>query len=152
MIRGKLRFQIVLAFLLAGGLSAQEYRGRVQGVVTDSTQAIVAGATVTLRNVATGVAATRQTDMRGRYIFDLIEPGGYSVMVELEGFNRFLRENILVQNRSDITVDAQLHVGGVTETVTVSGSPVSVQFNTTSMEVTLDHSMVENLPLVERNP
>ncbi|MBK5293036.1 MAG: TonB-dependent receptor [Acidobacteriia bacterium] len=136
----------------AGNANAQEYRGRIQGVVGDPSQAVIVGAAVTLRNNNTGVASTRSTDETGHYLYDLVEPGTYSLTFEIEGFNRFLQENILVQNRGDITVNATLRLGGVAETVTVSTSPVAVKFNTTTMELTVDNTMVRNLPIVARNP
>lgn len=142
----------MLALVAASGLSAQEYRGRVQGVITDSTQAVVVGASVTLSNVNTGVSATRTTDVTGRYLFDLVEPGMYRVTVVMEGFSRYVQENVLVENRGDVTVNAVLQVGSVTETVSVSASPVAVKFNTTTMELTMDNTMVGNLPIVARNP
>jgi len=145
-------FLALAALICAGSAMAQEYRARIQGVVTDPSKAVVAGATVTLRNNNTGVASTRQTDATGHYLFDLVEPGTYNVTIELEGFNRFLQENLLVENRGDITVNATLRVGGVAETVTVTGSPVAVKFNTTTMELTMDNTMVNNLPIVARNP
>ncbi|MBM3748011.1 MAG: carboxypeptidase regulatory-like domain-containing protein [Acidobacteria bacterium] len=147
-----LRLLAVLGLMSAGVLPAQEYRGRVQGAVTDSTQAVVVGASVTLGNVNTGVSTTRTTDQTGRYLFDLVEPGMYRVAVVMEGFNRFVQENVLVENRGDVTVNAVLQVGSVTETVSVSASPVAVKFNTTTMELTMDNTMVGNLPIVARNP
>jgi hypothetical protein len=143
---------LAFALLLAGMASAQEYRGRVQGTVTDPTEAVVVGAAVTLWNTNTGVATVRTTDSTGHYLFDLVEPGTYTVSVELQGFKRFIQENILVENRGDITVNAALQVGGTAETITVSESPVSVKFNTTTMELTMDNTMVKNLPIVARNP
>ena len=66
---------ILITLLLAAGLPAQEYRGRIQGNVTDPSSAVVSGATVRLVNVATGVENLKQTDSHGRYLFDLVEPG-----------------------------------------------------------------------------
>ncbi|MEK7408338.1 MAG: carboxypeptidase-like regulatory domain-containing protein [Acidobacteriota bacterium] len=143
---------LAVALFLAPLTVAQEYRGRVQGVVTDPTSAVVVGAAVTLRNANTGVTTARTTDPSGHYLFDLVEPGMYSVTVELQGFKRFAQENVRVENRGDITVNAVLQVGGLTETVTVSASPVAVKFNTTTMELTMDNTMVSNLPIVARNP
>ncbi|MEX2264931.1 MAG: carboxypeptidase regulatory-like domain-containing protein [Bryobacteraceae bacterium] len=131
---------------------AQEYRGRVQGVVADATDAVVAGAEVRLQSVNTGVEVVRQTDAYGRYLFDLVEPGTYALTVEMRGFSRFLQENILVQNRGDVTVNAKLQVGGVAETVKVTEAPVAVQFNTSSMDLTIENQLVKNLPVVARNP
>jgi hypothetical protein len=147
-----LLFCVTLILLTADTTSAQEYRGRLQGLVTDPSDAVVVGATVILRNANTGVQTTRTTDTTGRYLFDLIEPGMYTVTVGMEGFKRFLQENILVENRGDITVNATLQLGGVAETITISESPVSVKFNTSSMDLTMDNTMVRNLPLVFRNP
>ena len=141
---------ILLAFASQG--SAQEYRGRIQGVVTDSTGALVPAARVTLTNKNTSIAVTRQTNERGTYLFDLVEPGTYTVSVELESFNRWVQNDILVENRGDVTVNPTLTVGAVTETVTVTEAPVSVKFNTTSMEMTMDNQMVKDLPIVARNP
>ena len=143
---------LVLILLSPGIAGAQEYRGRVQGAVTDPSNAVVVGAAVTLRNVNTGVETVRTTDVSGHYLFDLVEPGMYALAVQLEGFSRFVQENILVENRSDLTVNAMLRIGTIAETVTISASPVSVKFNTTTMELTMDNTMVRNLPIVARNP
>jgi hypothetical protein len=144
------QFPLVVAFAFA--LSAQEYRGRVQGSVTDTSQAAVAGATVTLSNVNTGVASTRQTNEQGRYLFDLVLPGTYVVTVQLEGFNKFVQEKVLLQSRSDVTVDAVLRPGDVREAVTVTDQASTVQFNTSKLETTVDSALVSNLPQISRNP
>src|SRR5947209_1756245 len=128
---------LFLSMTLAGISSAQEYRGRVQGVVTDSSDAAVAGAVVRLRNVDTGVATVRQSDSYGHYLFDLVLPGTYTLLVEMQGFSRFEQENILVQNRGDITVNVKMQLGAVAETVKVTEAPVAVQFNTSGMDLTV---------------
>jgi len=143
---------LVLALLGAGLALAQEYRGRIQGTVTDPTNAVAVGATVTLLNTNTGVSTVRTTDLAGHYLFDLVEPGTYSVAVEMAGFKRFVQENILVENRSDLTVNAVLQVGGVTESVTITAAPVALKFNTSTMELTMDNTMVMNAPIMARNP
>ena len=137
---------------IAFTLQAQEYRGRIQGSVTDSTQAVIAGATVTLTNTQTGVTSTRQTNENGRYLFDLVLPGNYSVTVQLQGFQRFVQEKVLLLSRGDITVDAVMKPGDVRETVTVSDQAAQVQFNTSKLETTVDSALVSNLPQMSRNP
>lgn len=143
---------VLCAVITTGAIVAQEYRGRVQGIVTDSTDAVVAGAVVRLNNSGTGVSVTRTTDPIGHYLFDLVEPGTYVLSAELSGFRRYVQENILIQNRADVTVNVKLQLGAVTETVKVTEAPVAVQFNTSSMEITVDNAMVKNLPVVARNP
>jgi hypothetical protein len=88
------RLFVGVLLIFAGFAIAQDYRGRIQGAVSDTSKSVIAGAAVTLRNNNTGVAATRSTDGTGRYLFDLVEPGTYSVTVELGGFNRFIQENV----------------------------------------------------------
>lgn len=139
-------------FSLSTFLIAQDYRAKLQGFVTDSSDAAVAGATVTLRNTGTGIAVTRETSSAGAYLFDNVEPGTYTMSAELTGFSRQVQENILVQTRADVTVNFSLKPGGVTETVTVEASAVTLQFNTTTRELTIDRKMLMDLPVKARNP
>ncbi len=147
------RIGLCLAGLALGaaGCLAQELRGRVQGTVTDPSEAVVAGAKITLLNVNTGVATVRPSNPAGQYLFDYVSPGTYTLTVEMEGFGRFVQENILVQTRADVTVDAVLRLGGVAESVTVREAPVSLQFNTSTMELTVDTKMANDLPIIHRN-
>ena len=133
-------------------LQAQDLRGQVSGTVTDASGAVIPGANVTLTNDNTTVATTTSTSEVGQYLFDFVLPGNYSVTVELEGFRTFVQQNILVQTRADITVNASMQVGAVAETVTVEEAPVAVQFSSTSMETTLDTKLSQELPLLNRNP
>jgi hypothetical protein len=141
-----------LVGLLASAGLAQEFRGRIQGIVTDSSQAIIPGATVTLLNVNTQVKTVRQTNVAGLYRFDNVDPGAYTVTIEAAGFNRFIQENIQVRSLSDITVNATLVPGQVTETITISASPVEVQFNQSSVMLTFDTKLAEEIPRLDRNP
>jgi type 1 fimbria pilin len=141
-----------LTLALSSNSAAQDYRARIQGRVTDSTQAVIAGANVSLLNVKTGVRMARQTNETGVYLFDLIEPGWYSVTIEAAGFNKHVQENIEVQSRGDITVDASLAPGSVQESIVVSDSPVAVQFNSTNVALTIDNKLVNELPRFDRNP
>ena len=95
----------VCLFLCGAVCVAQEYRGRVQGVVTDVTDAAVSGVVVRLQSIETGVATLRQTDTYGRYLFDLVSPGAYKLVAEAAGFSRLEQDNLEVQNRADITVN-----------------------------------------------
>ncbi|HSB18067.1 MAG TPA: TonB-dependent receptor, partial [Bryobacteraceae bacterium] len=137
---------------LSGLVFAQDYRARLQGTVTDSSQAIVVGATVTLQNENTGVVAARPTDGNGQYIFDFVEPGSYSVTVTMHGFNKFVADKIPVQVRGDVTVNATLTPGAVTETISVVDTAVALQFTTSTMELTIDRKMLTDLPIMQRNP
>jgi len=151
-VLGTLGVLLCLAGLFTPGVQAQEYRGRIQGIVTDSSHAVVVGATVVLLNVNTGVRTTRQTNDVGLYRFDYVDPGAYTVTVELTGFSRFVQENVLVQSGGDITVNPVLEPGAVQDSITVVESPVAVQFNTTNNALTVDTKLANELPSILRNP
>lgn len=131
---------------------AQDYRGRVQGVVTDPSGAAIAQATVTLQNTNTTAVTVRTTEESGRYLFDFVEPGAYTLRAEGLGFGKFVQENVQVLVRSDLTVNVALRVGDVSQTVTVSDTAVEIQFNTTTLSQTIDGKMLKELPVLARNP
>ncbi len=143
---------VSLLLLLATAGFPQSYRGRVQGVVTDQTEAVIGGATVTLLNVATGVKVVKQSSETGLYLFDLVDPGAYTITVEAAGFNKFIQENITVQMRGDVTVNALMKPGAVQESITVTEAPVAVQFNSANKDFTLDSKMTGEIPRIDRNP
>ena len=124
----------------------------LQGTVADPSEAAIAGASVTLRNVNTGVETVRQTDSSGRYIFDFVQPGTYSVTVQAAGFDKYVQENVTVLTAGDVTVNTALKVGGVTQTVDVTTEVSTVQFNTSTMSTTVQGTMVQDLPVLARNP
>ncbi|MBM3739234.1 MAG: carboxypeptidase regulatory-like domain-containing protein [Acidobacteria bacterium] len=133
-------------------LPGQDSRARVQGLVVDSSQAVIVGASVTLVNEGTTVVVTATTGQTGQYLFDFVIPGNYSVSVELSGFKKFTQRNILVQARGDVTVNATLEPGDTQQSITVDAPPVAVQFNTSTMALTLDTKMANSLPIIHRNP
>lgn len=143
---------LFLLLLLAVAGWSQSYRGRVQGLVADPTQAVIGGATVTLLNTGTGVKVVRQSTETGLFLFDSVDPGTYSVTVEMVGFTKFIQENIVVQTRGDVTVNAVLKPGSVQESITVAESPVDVQFNSSSKDFTLDSKLATEIPRIDRNP
>ena len=143
---------LALVLLFTAVTTAQDYRGKVQGIVTDPSQAAVAGAKVALKNVNTGVEDVKQTDAIGAYAFDFVAPGTYSVAVEAAGFQKFLQDNITVLTRGDVSVNAPLTVGAVSETVTVAAQAAAVQFTTSTMTTMVTGQLLKDLPVLARNP
>ncbi len=145
------RSLVPFSLLVATLAWAQDYRGRVQGVVTDPLNAAITQATVTLQNANTKTATVRRTDEFGRYLFDFVEPGTYTLTAEGTGFGKFIEENVQVLVRSDLTVNASLRMGDVSQSVTVSNTAVEIQFNTTTLSQTIDGKMLTELPVLARN-
>lgn len=138
--------------LFSSSAFAQDYRAKVQGVVTDPSGAALPGATVTLINTNTNETAVKQADTDGRYLFDFVVPGLYSVSAELTGFGKAVQDKVTVVTRGDHTVDFALKIGNVNEQVTVEASAAQVQFNTTTLSKTIDSKMLQEMPVVARNP
>ncbi|MGE3840839.1 MAG: carboxypeptidase regulatory-like domain-containing protein [Vicinamibacterales bacterium] len=138
--------------LLAVPAGAQDYRARVQGTIADTSMSVLPGATVTLANDATGVAATRVADAEGRYLFDFVDPGLYTITAELDGFKKSEQKAVRVSQRGDLTVNLVLQLGSLEETITVTAPPVAVQFNSSSSELTMERQLVDQVPISGRNP
>jgi hypothetical protein len=138
--------------LFAPCATAQDYRGRVQGTVLDSTQSALPGATITMVNDATGVAVTFVADQDGHYIFDFVDPGVYTITGELQGFKTAQQRNVRVPQRGSVTADLTLELGGVEERVVVEAAPVTVQFKSSSSDFTLERQLVDQVPINGRNP
>src|SRR5260370_6336957 len=143
---------VSLLVILATYGWAQDYRGGIEGLVTDQTKSVIAGATVTLANVKTGVRTVRQTSPTGLSVFELVEPGEYSVTVETPGFGKFLQENVVVQSRGDVTVNAMLSPGALQESITINETPPDLQFNSANKDLTIDSKMATEIPRFDRNP
>ena len=143
------RLASISAWLLFGAALAfsQEFRGRIQGQIHDSSGAPAPSAAVTLKNTATGVEAVRSTNEQGRYVFDYVDPGTYTLSTDLKGFKKFNQHNVLVQQRGDVTVDVTLEIGLVSESVTVETQPVALELNTSSRDLTIETKMVRSAPV-----
>jgi hypothetical protein len=144
--------RIFATLLVVSCIFGQDYRAKVQGIIVDGTRAAVPGAKVVLSNDNTGVSAARSTDATGKYFFDYVEPGTYTVTVEAAGFSKVIQKNVGVQVRGDVTVDLTLNLGTLAESVTVTAAPAAVQFTTSSRELTVDRKLISELPIIARNP
>jgi hypothetical protein len=91
---------------------------------------------------------TAVTDGSGRYRIEDLRPGIYSVSFTLAGFTTMRREELIVSGSGVISVDAEMRVGGVQETVTVTGESPVVDVTTTRREIALDNETMRNMPSV----
>jgi hypothetical protein len=89
--------------------------GSIQGVVSDSTGAVVPNATVTATNVSTGVATSRTTTPAGYYVISPLAPGEYSVTVSAAGFQKATQEHVVVDALAQVGLNITVQVGQTTE-------------------------------------
>ncbi len=146
-----------LLWVLCASLSipaaySQEVRAAITGTVTDPTGASVAGATITVLNVATSVAVAAKSNSSGSFATPFLAPGKYEVSIEASGFKKFLRQNVVLQAQDRLRLDVKMEVGEVTTSVTVSGDVSQLQTETASRSQVLASEIIANLPTQGRNP
>src|SRR5439155_19055056 len=111
---------LFLVLGLAGGAYAQTETGRISGSVVDQQGAAVPGVSITATS-ATGVARTTVSDPAGKYVLANLIPAAYDVNFQLQGF-KTSTQRVQVRVGSDVTANAKLEVGGLTETVSVTAA------------------------------
>lgn len=147
-----LKFSIAILVFSAGVAFAQGERATITGTVTDSTQAVVPGASVVARNVATNVTHRAETNSAGIYVIPALPPGIYDLTVEKPGFRAFRATNIPLSVGLTVKVDVQLEVGQVTETVQITATAVQLETQRVSLGKTVETRRVVELPLLGRDP
>jgi hypothetical protein len=135
---------ILLAFLLSATWGmAQLDTANISGTVTDQSGGAAPGATVTVRNVATGVTRTLQTNAAGRYEALALPVGNYEVETMLAGFQRAVRSGITLTVGRNAVVDFVLQVGEVTQSVTITGEAALVETTTATVSRLVDERRVQ---------
>ena len=130
-----------------------QFRGGIQGVVTDPAGATVSDATVTLTNNETNVTHTTATGTGGVYVFSALAPGSYRLSVERDGFAKKTLEDVKVAAEQTRSLIVQLEVGGITDTVTVTQPSVPLlETQAPTIGTTLTSRDMENLPSFGRDP
>jgi len=143
---------IAMLFAVAGGATAQEFRATVKGQVLDSSQAALPGATVTVRNQETNEVATAVTNNDGNYTIPFLRPGLYTVTVEMSGFQKYNRTDMRLEVSQVAVINAQLSVGGVTESVNVSAESPLLETSKADRGTVIDQARIAELPLQSRSP
>jgi hypothetical protein len=138
------------AFLLlsaAASLHAQTTNGSIEGSVTDPNGGAVAGASVTARNLDTGLTQTTTTTQAGIYSLPNLPPGRYSVTVEVPNLKKFAQEGVTVTTGTAISLNIPMQLGTVSESVTVTADASQLQTTTSEIGATVSPTLIANLPL-----
>ncbi|HXE13977.1 MAG TPA: carboxypeptidase-like regulatory domain-containing protein, partial [Bryobacteraceae bacterium] len=142
----------VLFALMAFSAMAQEFRGTINGRVTDQSGAGLADAKVTVKNAARNEETNVTTTSNGDYTVPFLIPGTYSVTVTAKGFKEETHDDVEVRVSEKISSNFQMQLGAVTESVTVSGAAPLVDQTTADRGEILDNTRVTQLPVIGRNP
>ena len=145
-------FVVILVFGSAAPTAAQTITATLEGLVTDTTNAVVPGAKVTVVNTATNAQFSTETNATGRFVAPSLQPGPYTVIVEETGFKRVERSGLVLEVEQTARIQITLEVGAVTETVEVSAEAPLLESTTSSMGHVVDNQKITSLPLNSRNP
>jgi hypothetical protein len=130
---------------------AQLYTGSVTGIVVDPSGASVPGANVTLTDVDRDTHSAGKTDISGRYLVRSLPPGNYSLRVSAPGFDPYDLSKIALDVNATVTANASLQLPGREASVAVQ-SEASLLSSDATISQTLTRELINDLPLVDRNP
>jgi hypothetical protein len=140
----------VLMTFGAAGAAAQVATGTIVGTVRDA-DGVVPGASVTIREPSKGTSSTYTTDETGSYTAPFLVLGTYTVEANVSGFNRWVREGVILQVNQRARVDIMLEVGGVQETTTVIASAPLLRTDSSEVGTVIEERAIKELPLNGRN-
>lgn len=137
--------------LLLPTLSAQDATGRIVGGIQDPQGAVIAGAKVTVTNVATNLVNTVSTGQDGSFQILLLPIGSYTLTVEAPGFRKLVTPAFKIEINQSQRFDLKLELGQTTETIQVEATPSGVETVNATIGQSVTEHPIRNLPLNGRN-
>ena len=123
----------------------------ISGTVTDASGAVLPGATISAKHLATGVVTTAVSNSEGAFNIPSLATGTYEVTVTLDNFKTFVAKDVVITAVQGASVNAKLEVGGVNETVTVASTSEILQTQSTTISSTINTNSITKLPLTSRS-
>ena len=143
---------LLIAFVLAvTPLFAQQGTAEIAGKVTDDSGAVLPGVSIVVTNEATGVFREVSSSAEGTYFASQLVPGRYKISAKLTGFRSIERSGLVLLVGNTLTVNLTLPVGGVEETVTVTGQSPLVDTTSARVGGNIDTADLSQLPAMNRN-
>ena len=132
---------------LAASLWSQASTASLTGLVTDPTQARVAGVTLHLTNEQTGVVLTAQTNPQGEYTFPLLGSGRYRLTAEAAGFQSHTRSGIVLELGRVSRLDFTMQLGQVAESIEISAAAPLLESETSTVGQFIENKTIIDMPL-----
>src|SRR5207248_5402444 len=126
---------------------SQTESATLSGTITDSSGATVAGASVQVTNVETGVTVRTASNGSGLYVVPNLRPGQYRVIVEKAGFKQMALTELTLNLQDIVSRNFQMQVGTVSESITVNGEGVNINTSNGSVSTVIDQTYIKNMPL-----
>jgi len=137
---------LAAVLVLSASIASAQTTGSVNGTVTDNTGAILPGVTVTATSPVLMGAQSAVTNESGAYRFPSLPPGSYRLAFALPGFSSVVREDIVVNIGFAATINVQLQVATLQETVTVTGQSPVVDVTNSNQQTNFTFEQMQNLP------
>jgi hypothetical protein len=146
-----LAFSLVCFICVAPALGQSAETGALSGTITDPSGGVIAGASVTATNLATGQSRTATTDSNGVYKVSLLPPGNYSVKFSASGFKTVEVPSVKVNVTETQLLDKSLEVGAQSQQITVESNVETIQAQNATVGGLVSGDTVTELPLSTRN-
>jgi hypothetical protein len=127
---------------------AQTDRGTITGTVTDPAGAVIAGANIQAKNVATGLTYPAASSATGNYTVAQLPAGTYDLTVTSAGFKQYVRAGLVVEVAVTLRIDAAMQVGTATETVEVTGAAPLLKTESAEVSYNVPTDTLNNLPIL----
>ncbi len=142
---------LIVFLCVAGAARAQVASASLSGSVTDASAGVVAGASITVAQRATGFTYSTVSDSRGMYVFDSLPPGSYSITARKNGFSDYQADGVALELNQHGRHDIRLAVGREQERITVTAAVSPVNTEDAALGYRMDSSKIAGLPLASRN-
>src|SRR5580704_624016 len=142
---------LLLSFLCSHPVHGQVVGGTISGTISDRSGAVVANATVSLQNLATGVTTAVTTNAQGLYSLPNLLPGDYQETVSATGFEKAIRNGIVLTVGAQMVSNVEMKVGAINESIQVSDQPPDLQLESSAISSSTDSKTLVELPLNARS-
>src|SRR5437667_2537565 len=129
---------------------AQTGDGSLRGYVRDQQGGVLPGVTVTAKSAALIAPVVTVTDTAGYYRLNNLPPGTFTITAELTGFSTYQREGIVMRAGSTFSVDIEMKVGLLEETITVAGESPMVETQKPTSTLTIQGELIREAPVTSR--
>jgi hypothetical protein len=142
---------LLLSLLCSPPVHGQVVGGTISGTISDRSGAVVANATVSLQNLATGVTTAVTTNAQGLYSLPNLLPGDYQETVSATGFEKAIRNGIVLTVGAQMVSNVEMKVGAINESIQVSDQPPDLQLESSAISSSTDSKTLVELPLNARS-
>lgn len=141
----------VLVFARGPAAAQVSVAGAINGTVADSTDAVLPGVIVILKDEGTGITKEAITNDAGAFAFRDLSFGSYQITVNLQGFRGAVYNKVVVESGRTTDLRIKLSPGGLEEAITVEGTAPVLEMTSNVISTTLNRKAISELPLAGRN-